>query len=39
LGVSFVAQPGGSVQDKQVTEACDEYGMAMCFTGVRLFHH
>ncbi|KAL3931506.1 MAG: hypothetical protein SGBAC_011275 [Bacillariaceae sp.] len=39
LGVSFVAQPGGSVQDKQVTEACDEYGMAMCFTGIRLFHH
>jgi phosphoribosylaminoimidazolecarboxamide formyltransferase/IMP cyclohydrolase len=39
VGVSFVAQPGGSVQDKQVTEACDEYGMAMCFTGVRLFHH
>jgi phosphoribosylaminoimidazolecarboxamide formyltransferase / IMP cyclohydrolase len=39
LGVSFVAQPGGSVQDKQVTEACDEYGMTMCFTGVRLFHH
>lgn len=39
LGVSFVAQPGGSVQDKQVTEACDEYGMAMCFTGTRLFHH
>lgn len=39
LGVSFVAQPGGSVQDKQITEACDEYGMAMCFTGTRLFHH
>lgn len=39
LGVSFVAQPGGSVQDGQVTEACDEYGMAMAFTGVRLFHH
>jgi phosphoribosylaminoimidazolecarboxamide formyltransferase/IMP cyclohydrolase len=39
LGVSDVAQPGGSVQDAQVTEACDEYGMAMCFTGVRLFHH
>jgi phosphoribosylaminoimidazolecarboxamide formyltransferase/IMP cyclohydrolase len=39
VGVSFVAQPGGSVQDGQVTEACDEYGMAMCFTGVRLFHH
>lgn len=39
LGVSYVAQPGGSVQDAQVTEACDEYGMAMVFTGVRLFHH
>jgi phosphoribosylaminoimidazolecarboxamide formyltransferase/IMP cyclohydrolase len=39
LGVSFVAQPGGSVQDKQVTEACEEYGMEMCFTGLRLFHH
>eukprot|EP00339_Tiarina_fusa_P026177 CAMPEP_0117051050 /NCGR_PEP_ID=MMETSP0472-20121206/35250_1 /TAXON_ID=693140 ORGANISM="Tiarina fusus, Strain LIS" /NCGR_SAMPLE_ID=MMETSP0472 /ASSEMBLY_ACC=CAM_ASM_000603 /LENGTH=613 /DNA_ID=CAMNT_0004765071 /DNA_START=95 /DNA_END=1936 /DNA_ORIENTATION=- len=39
LGVTYVAQPGGSVQDKQVTEACDEYGMAMCFTGTRLFHH
>jgi phosphoribosylaminoimidazolecarboxamide formyltransferase / IMP cyclohydrolase len=39
LGVSFVAQPGGSVQDKQITEACDEYGMVMCFTGTRLFHH
>ena len=39
LGVTYVAQPGGSVQDAQVTEACDEYGMAMCFTGTRLFHH
>jgi phosphoribosylaminoimidazolecarboxamide formyltransferase/IMP cyclohydrolase len=39
LGVTYVAQPGGSVQDPQVTEACDEYGMAMCFTGTRLFHH
>ena len=39
IGVSYVAQPGGSVQDKQVTEACDEYGMSMAFTGVRLFHH
>lgn len=38
-GVSYVVQPGGSVQDKQVTSACEEYGMAMCFTGVRLFHH
>ncbi len=39
LGVSFVAQPGGSVQDQQITEACNEYGMVMCFTGTRLFHH
>lgn len=39
FGVSYVAQPGGSVQDKQVTSACEEYGMAMCLTGVRLFHH
>jgi len=39
LGVSYVAQPGGSVQDGNVTEACNEYGIAMCFTGVRLFHH
>lgn len=39
VGVKFVVQPGGSVQDEQVTKACDEYGMAMCFTGVRLFHH
>jgi len=38
-GVSFVVQPGGSVQDGQVTAACEEYGMAMCFTGIRLFHH
>jgi len=38
-GVSFVVQPGGSVQDEQVISACEEYGMAMCFTGVRLFHH
>ena len=38
-GVSYVVQPGGSVQDPQVTSACEEYGMAMCFTGVRLFHH
>ena len=38
-GVSFVAQPGGSVRDDHVIETCDKYGMAMCFTGVRLFHH
>ena len=39
LGVSYVAQPGGSVQDQQVAEACNGYGMVMTFTGVRLFHH
>ena len=38
-GVSYVVQPGGSVNDSQVTAACDEYGMAMTHTGVRLFHH
>jgi phosphoribosylaminoimidazolecarboxamide formyltransferase / IMP cyclohydrolase len=39
IGVSYVAQPGGSVQDDAITEACDEYGMTMAFTGIRLFHH
>jgi phosphoribosylaminoimidazolecarboxamide formyltransferase/IMP cyclohydrolase len=39
LGVKFVAQPGGSVADDEVIEACDTYGMTMCFTGLRLFHH
>jgi len=38
-GVSYVVQPGGSVQDEQVTTACDEYGMVMCLTNIRLFHH
>lgn len=38
-GVSYVAQPGGSVRDDQVIETCDQYGMVMAFTGVRLFHH
>ena len=38
-GVSYVLQPGGSVRDDLVIEACDAYGMLMCFTGVRLFHH
>eukprot|EP00571_Detonula_confervacea_P013562 CAMPEP_0172310390 /NCGR_PEP_ID=MMETSP1058-20130122/11456_1 /TAXON_ID=83371 /ORGANISM="Detonula confervacea, Strain CCMP 353" /LENGTH=616 /DNA_ID=CAMNT_0013023191 /DNA_START=46 /DNA_END=1896 /DNA_ORIENTATION=- len=39
VGVSYVAQPGGSVQDPQVTQCCDDYGMKMSMTGVRLFHH
>ncbi|MBQ7160667.1 MAG: phosphoribosylaminoimidazolecarboxamide formyltransferase [Clostridia bacterium] len=38
-GVSYVAQPGGSVRDDLVIKACDDYGMAMAFTGMRLFHH
>ena len=38
-GVSYVAQPGGSVRDEQVIECCDKYGMVMAFTGMRLFHH
>ncbi|MGN1052503.1 MAG: phosphoribosylaminoimidazolecarboxamide formyltransferase [Candidatus Scatosoma sp.] len=38
-GVRYVAEPGGSVRDDLVTEAADKYGMAMAFTGVRLFHH
>jgi phosphoribosylaminoimidazolecarboxamide formyltransferase/IMP cyclohydrolase len=38
-GVLFVIQPGGSLRDDVVIEACNEYGMAMVFTGVRLFHH
>ena len=38
-GVKYVAQPGGSVRDDQVIETCNKYGMAMAFTGIRLFHH
>ncbi|MGI6689169.1 MAG: phosphoribosylaminoimidazolecarboxamide formyltransferase [Christensenellales bacterium] len=38
-GVSFVAQPGGSVRDSEVISRCDAYGMVMAFTGLRLFHH
>ena len=38
-GVSYVAQPGGSVRDEDVIRACDERGMVMAFTGMRLFHH
>jgi phosphoribosylaminoimidazolecarboxamide formyltransferase/IMP cyclohydrolase len=38
-GVSFVAHPGGSTRDDEVTEACREYGIAMVHTGIRLFHH
>jgi phosphoribosylaminoimidazolecarboxamide formyltransferase/IMP cyclohydrolase len=38
-GVKYVLQPGGSNRDDAVIQACDEYGMAMIFSGVRLFHH
>ena len=38
-GVSYVAEPGGSIRDEQVIAACNKYGMVMAFTGLRLFHH
>ena len=38
-GVTVVAQPGGSIRDDNVIATCDRYGMAMSFTGIRLFHH
>ena len=38
-GVSYIAEPGGSIRDDNVIEAADKYGMAMCFTHMRLFHH
>ena len=38
-GVKYVAEPGGSVRDDNVIATCDQYGMAMAFTGIRLFHH
>jgi len=38
-GVQYVAQAGGSVRDDHVIETCNKYGIAMAFTGIRLFHH
>ena len=38
-GVTVIAQPGGSIRDDNVIETCNKYGMAMAFTGIRLFHH
>lgn len=38
-GVKYVAQPGGSIRDDNVIETCNKYGMAMAFTGIRLFNH
>lgn len=38
-GVSYIAQPGGSIRDQNVIDTCNKYGIAMAFTGIRLFHH
>ena len=38
-GVRYIVQPGGSVRDEDIIEACDQYGIAMAFSGFRLFHH
>ena len=38
-GVEYIAQAGGSIRDDHVIETCNKYGIAMAFTGVRLFHH
>ena len=38
-GVSYIAQPGGSIRDDDVIDCCNRLGIAMAFTGMRLFHH
>jgi phosphoribosylaminoimidazolecarboxamide formyltransferase/IMP cyclohydrolase len=38
-GVAYVVQPGGSIRDEDVIKACDDYGMVMAYSGIRLFHH
>ena len=38
-GVSYIAEPGGSIRDDQVIQTCDSFGIVMAFTGMRLFHH
>lgn len=38
-GVKYIAEPGGSIRDEMVIETCNNYGMTMAFTGMRLFHH
>lgn len=38
-GVQYIAEPGGSIRDQNVIDTCNKYNMAMCFTGIRLFHH
>ena len=39
VGVRYVVQPGGSLRDADVVRACDEHGLVMAMTGLRLFHH
>jgi len=39
IGVKYVVEPGGAVRDDIITQACDEYGMVMAFSGIRLFTH
>ena len=38
-GVRYIAEPGGSIRDDLVIEACNRYNISMAFTGLRLFHH
>ena len=38
-GAAYIVQPGGSIRDDNVIQTADRYGMAMAFTGMRLFHH
>ena len=38
-GVRYIAEPGGSKRDQEVIDVCDQYGIAMAFTGLRMFHH
>jgi len=38
-GVSYIAQPGGSIRDDHVIDTCNKYGIVMAMTGIRLFHH
>ena len=38
-GVTYIAEPGGSIRDDAVIDTCNKYGMTLAFTGMRLFHH
>ena len=38
-GVQYIAEPGGSIRDDHVIATANKYGITMCFTGMRLFHH